>query len=119
MRVILFSLAIWVVGLAVEAGAQCPSPAGAYYGSATAYAPYGAYYAPYPAYAPFRAPWPSYPTWSSTAPVPRYGTQYGTQSSYFRGAVGPGAPPGGTFFGGYDYQVTYPPNWFGGYWGGW
>jgi hypothetical protein len=53
---------------------------------------------------------------STTPPV-----RYGTQSTYFRGAPGgPFAPPGGTFFGGYDYQVTYPIDWNGAYWtGGW
>ena len=115
MKVALLSLAVWLGGLAAQSSAQCPAPAGAYYGGyagTSGYAPYGAYYAPYASYAPFRARQPSYPMWSGTAPVARYGTQ----STYFRGQPGSFAPPGSTFFGGYDYQVTYPPNWFGGYW---
>ena len=121
MRIVLLSLAFLFCCLSLEARAQCPAPAGAYYGGYAGYAPYRTYYAPYtayygPTYAPFRVQPPSYPMRSATTP-PVY---YGTQSTYFRGAPGgPFAPPGGTFFGGYDYQVTYPVNWFAGYWGAW
>ena len=112
MRVVLLSLAIWLGGLAVGASAQCPVPVTAYYGATAGYAPYGTYYAPYAGYGFFSGRQPSYPMLSTTMPVARYGTQ----STYFRGSTaGPFAPPGGTFFGGYDYQVTYPPSWFGGY----
>jgi hypothetical protein len=117
MRIVLLSLALLFCGMGLQASAQCPAPARVYYGGQAGYAPYGAYYAPYgfygPTYAPFRARQPSYPMLSGTTP-PVY---YGTQNTYFRGAPGgPFAPPGGTFFGGYDYQVTYPINWYGGYW---
>lgn len=116
MRVVLLSLAIWLGGLAAEATAQCPVPVSPYtYGANAGYVRYGAYYAPYAApytvYAPFNARQPSYPMLSNSGPAVRYGTQ----STYFRAApAGMFAPPGGTFFGGYDYQVTYPPSWFGG-----
>lgn len=116
MRVALFSLAICLGGMAAQAGAQCPAPvyAGGYAGYA-GYAPYGVYYAPYPSYAPYRARQPSYPVYSSSTPAVRYGAQ----TTYFRGQPGPFAPPGGTFFGGYDYQISYPPDWYGGYWTWW
>lgn len=117
MRVVLLSLALWLGGLASPSAAQC-LPAGAYYAAPSAdYARYGAYYAPYApqaTYAPFSGR-PTYPMWSNTPPA----TRLGVQSTYFRGQPGPAAPPGGTFFGGYDYQVTYPPGWFGGYWTRW
>ncbi|HVA45181.1 MAG TPA: hypothetical protein VNH11_02245 [Pirellulales bacterium] len=118
MRVVVLSLAIALGGLAVESYGQCPAPARVYYGGQAGYAgyaPYGAYYAPYGTYAPFTARQPNYPVSSSSAPAARYGMQ----NSYFRGSAGPFAPPGGTFFGGYDYRVTYPPGWYGGYWTWW
>ncbi|HET6881315.1 MAG TPA: hypothetical protein VFI31_14230 [Pirellulales bacterium] len=124
MRIMLVALAISSGGLAAQAHAQCPAPAGAYYGGYAGYAPYGAYYAPYASYspyapyatyAPFRARQPSYPAFTEGVPAARYGTQ----TTYFRGQPGPFAPAGGTFFGGYDYQVTYPPDWYGGYWTWW
>jgi hypothetical protein len=123
VRVALLSLAFLLCGMSLPASAQCPAPTGVYYGGRAGYAPYGVYYAPqsayygpYATYAPFRARQPSYPMLSgTTAPA-----HYGTQSTYFRGAPGgPFAPPGGTFFGGYDYQLTYPVNWYAGYWGTW
>jgi hypothetical protein len=128
MRLGFITLAIFFGALAYESNAQypvkaqCPAPAvvysgeSVYYGGHAGYAPYGAYYAPPPAYLPFSTRRPTYPALSSMAPPARYGSQ----STYFRGASTSGfAPPGGTFFGGYDYQITYPANWFGGYWGGW
>ncbi|HEV3340941.1 MAG TPA: hypothetical protein VG125_11310 [Pirellulales bacterium] len=120
MRIALLSLALLLCGMSSAANAQCSCAAGAYNGGYAGYAPqgayyapYGAYYAPYATYAPFRARQPSYPMLSGTS-TPAY---YGRQSTYFRGAPGgPFAPPGGTFFGGYDYQLTYPIGWYGGYW---
>ncbi len=116
MRVALFSAVIGLVGLTTQADAQCPAPA---YGRVySGYVPYGAYYAPsagyapYGTYAPYRAQLPSYPAYSGVSPAP----SYGTQSTYFRGQPGSFAAPGGTFFGGYDYQIGYPPDWYGGYW---
>jgi hypothetical protein len=120
MRIALLSLLFLLCGMGPTASAQCSCAAGAANRGYAGYAPYGAsyapstaYYAPYATYAPFRASPPNYPMLSGTT-TPVY---YGTQSTYFRGAAsGPFAPPGGTFFGGYDYQVTYPINWYGGYW---
>lgn len=120
MRCVLSLLAMLLLGVSAQAHAQCPTVT--YYGGYAGYAPYAVgyaptsvYYAPYGSYAPFRARQPSYPAFSSSTPTARYGTQ----STYFRGQPGPQAPPGGTFFGGYDYQVTYPPDWYGGYWTWW
>ncbi|HWB11791.1 MAG TPA: hypothetical protein VG826_21350 [Pirellulales bacterium] len=118
MRIVLLSLVFLLCGMSLPTSAQCPGRAGAYYGGYAGYAPYRTYYTPYSAYyglyAPFRARQPNYPMLSGTTPP----AHYGAQSTYFRGApAGPFAPPGGTFFGGYDYQVTYPIDWFGGYWG--
>jgi hypothetical protein len=120
MRCVISLLAILLLGASAQAHAQCPTVT--YYGGYTGYAPYSVgyvpssvYYAPYASYAPFRARQPSYPAFSSATPT----VQYGTQTTYFRGQPGPLAPPGGTFFGGYDYQVTYPPDWYGGYWTWW
>jgi hypothetical protein len=122
MRLALTALAILLCGTALEAKAQCRAPVITYYGGYAGYAPYGAYYARYPgyvqyqSYVPFRAAQPSFPMEGSSAS----GVIYGPQSTYFRGAPGgPFAPPGGTFFGGYDYQLSYPTNWFGGYWNSW
>jgi hypothetical protein len=116
MRIGFLTLVILLGALACDARAQCPAPAVVYYGGRAGYVPYGACYPPYPTYLPFSARRPTYPAVSSTLPPARYGTQ----STYFRGApTGPFAPPGGTFFGGYDYKITYPANWYGGYWGGW
>lgn len=124
MRVIFGSLAICLFGLASQSPAQCVAPAGVVYGGYSGYAPRSVYYGPYtayapapftPAYAPFRARQPAYPVFSNTTPA----ASYGRQTSFFRGQSGPVAPPGGTFFGGYDYQVTYPPDWYGGYWTWW
>lgn len=129
MRVVLWSLAIVLFGLAAQAQAQCVARPGVVYGGVSGYSPYNAYYAPYagypyagytaapftPTYAPFRARQPAYPVYSNSTPV----ATYGRQTTYFRGQPGPLAPPGGTFFGGYDYQVTYPPDWYGGYWTWW
>lgn len=128
MRYVLSLLAVLLLGIAAEARAQCP-PVVTYYGGyagyapysagyapyRTGYAPYSVYYAPYGSYAPFRARQPSYPAYSNGSSAARYGTQ----TTYFRGQAGALAPPGGTFFGGYDYQVTYPPDWYGGYWTWW
>ena len=116
MKTVSLSLAFWLAAMATQAAAQCPAPAGAYYGgyaTTAGYGPYAVYYSPYVSYAPFRATAPTFPMWSGSAPVARYGVQ----NTYFRGQPGPFAPPGGTFFGGYDYQITYPANWYGGYWG--
>lgn len=123
MRVGLWSLAICLFGLAAPSQAQCVVSRGAVYSSYSGYPPYQAYYAPYgyapapftPTYAPFRARQPAYPAYSNSTPA----ANYGRQTTYFRGQPGPLAPPGGTFFGGYDYQVTYPPDWYGGYWTWW
>jgi hypothetical protein len=116
MRLALFSLAICLAGLTAQAQAQCPAPVySGGYPVYSGYAPYMTYYAPYASYAPYRARMPSYPALSSSPT----GGGYGMQTTYFRGQPGPFAPPGGTFFGGYDYQITYPPGWYGGYWGGW
>ena len=125
MRCVLPLLAMLLVGVPAQVHAQCPTVA--YYGNfsgygpysyapySTGYAPYSVHYAPYGSYAPFRARQPSYPAFSGATPT----VQYGAQTTYFRGQPGPLAPPGGTFFGGYDYQVTYPPDWYGGYWTWW
>ena len=116
MRIVL-SLAVALAALATESYGQCPAPAQVYYGGQAGYAgyaPYSSYYAP-PVYAPFTARQPTYPVGNSVAPAYEYGRQY----SYYRGAPGPFAPPGGTFFGGYDYRVTYPPDWWGGNWTWW
>lgn len=116
MRVVL-SLAIALAAFASESYGQCPAPAGVYYGGPVGYAgyaPYTSYYTP-PVYAPFTARQPTYPVGGSVAPAARYGLQ----NAYYRGAPGPFAPPGGTFFGGYDYRVTYPPDWWGGNWTWW
>lgn len=124
MRAVLWSLAIGLFALASPSSAQCVVAPGVVYGGYSSYTPYNAYYAPYPSYAPapftptyapFRARQPVYPAYSNSTPA----ANYGRQTTYFRGQAGPLAPPGGTFFGGYDYQVTYPPDWYGGYWTWW
>jgi hypothetical protein len=68
-------------------------------------------YVPYTAEG-FSSRLPSYPQSSSLY----RGSRQGAQTSYFRAPPGAYAAPRGTFFGGYDYKITYPPDWYGGYW---
>jgi len=89
-----------------------------YSGSGYYRGPYTAGYAGYAAYSvnsPFYARRPSYPEASSATVAPRYGQQ----TTYFRAPPGAYAPPGSTFFGGYDYRVTYPTDWYAGNWTWW
>lgn len=118
MRIVVCSLAILLFALAGPAQAQWVVAPRIIRGGHPGYARYNTYYAPAPftpTYAPFRARQPAYPAYSNSTPA----TTFGRQTTFFRGAPGPFAQPGGTFFGGYDYQVTYPPDWYGGYWTWW
>lgn len=122
-------LAIALAAWAAPANAQClrqrvyygrPVYTGLapYSGSGFYNGPYTAGYAGYTSYSinsPYYARRPSYPQSSRTAVAPRYGAQ----TTYFRAPPGAYAPPGGTFFGGYDYQVTYPVDWYAGNWTWW
>lgn len=106
-----------VYARAVYAGPIYAGPV-AYGGSGYYSGPYTAGYADYAPYSvnsPFNARRPSYPQSSSAAVAPRYGGQ----TTYFRAPPGAYAQPGGTFFGGYDYQVTYPIDWYAGNWTWW
>lgn len=129
MKTLGFVLAIALASGAADARAQCrgqrvysarPVYAGlAPYGSSVyTGGPYTANYAGYMSYSinsPFYARRPSYPQASSTSLAPRYGAQ----TTYFRAPAGAYAQPGGSFFGGYDYQVTYPVDWYAGNWTWW
>ena len=139
MKMLGLVLAIALAGWVAPARAQClgqrvyygrptyagPVYAGPPYAGLAPYAgsgyysgPYTAEYAGYTSFSvnsPFYARRPSYPQASSRSLAPRYGVQ----TTYFRAPPGAYAQPGGTFFGGYDYRVTYPIDWYAGNWTWW
>src|SRR5690348_14218165 len=113
MKTICCTLAILLAGSVSQAWAQRPAPpsrALPYYQGFGGYR-YYARYVPYTAQG-FSSRLPSYPQSSSLY----RGSRQGAQTSYFRAPPAAYAAPGGTFFGGYDYKITYPPDWYGGYW---
>lgn len=135
MKMLGFVLAVALAGWVAPAHAQCygqrshygqrvyagrPVIEGTapYRGSGFYNGPYTAGYAGYASYSinsPFYARRPSYPQASSPTVAPRYGGQ----TTYFRAPAGAYAQPGSTFFGGYDYKVTYPVDWYAGNWTWW